>query len=398
MTINQSQQPVIVSAVRTPIGSFGGAFANTPAVQLGAVAIAAAIERAALAPAEIDEVIMGNVLQAGLGQNPARQAALAAGLPVEVSAMTINKVCGSGLKAVALAANAIRCGDSDIVIAGGMENMSLAPYLLPGARSGYRMGNKEAVDVMIQDGLWCAANDYHMGITAENLCQRYHFTREELDRFAYDSQRKAGEAIAAGRFADELVSVDLPPKKGVVLQQMHDEYPRPDTTVEKLAKLRPAFKPDGLVTAGNASGINDGAAALVIMSERKAAALGLKPLAVLRAHATAGVDPAVMGIGPVPATKEALSKAGLAMHDLQLLEINEAFAAQALAYGREFEYDPGIFNVNGGAIALGHPIGASGARTLVTLVHEMQSRSVRYGLTALCIGGGQGIAAVVEGI
>ncbi len=389
---------VIASAVRTPVGNFNGMFKDVSAVKLGSVAIAEAIRRAGIDPAQVDEVIMGNVLQAGLGQNPARQAALTAGLPVECAAMTINKVCGSGMKAVSLAYNAIVCGDSDIVVAGGMENMSLAPYLLQGARSGYRMGDQTVTDTMIRDGLWCAANDYHMGITAENICEKYGFTREELDRFAVDSQRKASEAVAAGRFTDEIVRVDIPQKKGASLTVTVDEYPRPDTTLEALAKLRPAFKHDGIVTAGNSSGINDGAAALVIMSERKAASLGVKPLAIVRSHASAGVDPAMMGIGPVPASQRALAKACLSMADISLLEVNEAFAAQSLAYTRHFDVDPGIFNVNGGAISLGHPIGASGARVLVTMLHEIRRRGSRYGLASLCIGGGQGIAVVVEGI
>ncbi|CAN7740662.1 acetyl-CoA C-acetyltransferase [Paenibacillus sp. LjRoot153] len=389
---------VIASAVRTPVGNFNGMFKDVSAVKLGSVAIAEAIRRAGIDPAQVDEVIMGNVLQAGLGQNPARQAALTAGLPVECAAMTINKVCGSGMKAVSLAYNAIVCGDSDIVVAGGMENMSLAPYLLQGARSGYRMGDQTVTDTMIRDGLWCAANDYHMGITAENICEKYGFTREELDRFAVDSQRKASEAVAAGRFTDEIVRVDIPQKKGASLTVTVDEYPRPDTTLEALAKLRPAFKHDGIVTAGNSSGINDGAAALVIMSERKAASLGVKPLAIVRSHASAGVDPAMMGIGPVPASQRALAKACLSMTDISLLEVNEAFAAQSLAYTRHFDVDPGIFNVNGGAISLGHPIGASGARVLVTMLHEIRRRGSRYGLASLCIGGGQGIAVVVEGI
>ncbi|WP_217594413.1 acetyl-CoA C-acetyltransferase [Cohnella sp. GbtcB17] len=389
---------VIASAVRTPVGNFNGMFKDVSAVTLGAVAIAEAIRRAGIDPAQVDEVIMGNVLQAGLGQNPARQAALTAGLPVECTAMTINKVCGSGMKAVSLAYNAIICGDSDIVVAGGMENMSLAPYLLQGARSGYRMGDQTVTDSMIRDGLWCATNDYHMGITAEKICEKYGFKREELDRFAVDSQRKASEAVSAGRFTDEIVSVDIPQKKGASLTAAADEYPRPDTTLEALAKLRPAFKPDGIVTAGNSSGINDGAAALVIMSERRAAALGVKPLAIVRSHASAGVDPAMMGIGPVPASQRALEKASLSMADISLLEVNEAFAAQSLAFTRHFDVDSEIFNVNGGAIALGHPIGASGARVLVTMLHELRRRGSRYGLASLCIGGGQGIATVVEAI
>ncbi|MCQ6557337.1 acetyl-CoA C-acetyltransferase [Paenibacillus mendelii] len=388
---------VIASAVRTPIGSFNGMFKEVTAIRLGSIAIAEAISRAGIDAKQVDEVIMGNVLQAGLGQNPARQAALAAGLSVDIPALTINHVCGSGMKAVSMAYNAIRSGDCEIIVAGGMENMSLAPYLLQGARSGYRMGHQTMVDTMIQDGLWCAANNYHMGMTAENIGDHYGFTRQQLDQFAWQSQQKAKAAVDAGRFDDELISVSIPQKKGEALLVTKDEYPRPDTTLEALARLRPAFKHDGIVTAGNASGINDGAAALVILSERRAVSLGLKPLAILRSHASAGVEPSMMGIGPIPATERALAKAGLAMNEIDLLEVNEAFAAQALAYGKHFDYDPGIFNVNGGAIALGHPIGASGARVLVTLLHEMRRQSSRLGLASLCIGGGQGIATIVEG-
>ncbi|WP_248927163.1 acetyl-CoA C-acetyltransferase [Paenibacillus hamazuiensis] len=388
---------VIVSAARTPIGSFGGAFKDVPAVRLGAIAVRAAMERAGLEPGQADEVIMGNVLQAGLGQNPARQAAMAAGLPQEIPAVTVNKVCGSGLKAVQLAWQSIRAGESEIVVAGGMENMTLAPYLLPGARAGYKMGNQALEDGMIRDGLWCAIADCHMGITAENLCGRYALTREMLDLFAYESQRKAAAARAAGKFDEEIVPVEVPRRKGEPLVVITDEYPRPDTSPEALAKLRPAFKEGGLVTAGNSSGLNDGAAALVLMSGRKAAALGLTPLSVIRANAAAGVDPSVMGIGPVPAALKALDKAGLAMADLGLIEANEAFAAQSLAVIRQLDANPELVNVNGGAIALGHPIGASGARILVTLLHEMKRRGpVRFGLAALCIGGGQGIATIVE--
>ena len=393
MTIREA---VIVSAVRTPIGAFQGAFAEVPAARLGAIAIKAALERIQADPAAVDEVIMGNVLQAGQGMNPARQAAMEAGVPQEASAMTINKVCGSGLKAVHLAWQAIVTGERDIVVAGGMENMTLAPFLLPKVRSGYRMGHAQLLDSMIHDGLWCAFNDYHMGITAENLCERYSLTREELDRFAYESHQKAAKAIAAGRFKDEIVPVPVPQRKGDPVLAEQDEAVRPDTTVEVLGKLRPAFKKDGLVTAGNSSGINDGAAALVVMSRDRAEALGLKPLAVIRANATAGVDPAIMGIGPVPAIQKALQKAGLSMADIGLIEANEAFAAQSLAVASHFDFDRSILNVNGGAIALGHPIGASGARILVTLIHEMRRRGVKYGLATLCIGGGQGIASVIE--
>lgn len=394
--MTQQRNTVIVSAIRTPIGSFNGMFKDVTAIQLGSIVIAEAIRRAGIDPGLVEDVIMGQVLQAGLGQNPARQAALAAGLPIDSTATTINQVCGSGMKAISLACQAIAAGDSDIVVAGGMENMSRTPFLLHGARTGYRMGNQTVVDTMIQDGLWCASNDYHMGNTAENICRHYGFTREELDQFAFDSQMKACTAIAEGKFNDEIVSVEIPQKKGAPLQVSEDEHPRRDLTMDALAKLRPAFQPDGFVTAGNASGINDGAAALLLMSECKATSLGLQPLAIIRAHACTGVDPAMMGLGPVPASTLALSKAGLKMSDMELLEINEAFAAQAMAYSRHITFDPAIMNVNGGAIALGHPIGASGARVAVTLLHEMRRRASRYGLSSLCIGGGQGIAMVVE--
>jgi len=390
------EEAVIVSAVRTPIGTFLGMFQHVSAVRLGLAAIRAALAGANVNPAEVDEVIMGNVLQAGLGQNPARQAAMAAGVPETVPAMTINMVCGSGLKSVQLAFQSIVSGLAETVVAGGMENMTQAPYLLPGARAGYRMGDQTAVDSMIRDGLWCAFGDYHMGQTAENLCERYGLSREELDRFALESQRKAAAAMAAGRFRDEIVPVEIPQRKGEPVLAEQDEHPRPDTTLEALAKLRPAFKKDGMVTAGNSSGINDGAAAVVVMSRRRANALGLKPLAVIRANACAGVDPAVMGIGPVPAIEKALKSAGLTISDIDLIEANEAFAAQSLAVARHFDFDPAKLNVNGGAIALGHPIGASGARILVTLLHEMRRRDVRFGLAALCVGGGQGVATIVE--
>lgn len=394
----EQQEVVIVSAVRTPIGSFMGALKDVSAVQLGTVAVEAAITHAGLDKAEVDEVIIGNVLQAGLGQNPARQAALSAGLPEATPAMTINKVCGSGLKAVQLAWQSIVTGENEIVVAGGTESMTQAPYLLKDARSGYRMGDKTVVDSMVHDGLWCAFNDYHMGVTAENLCERYDISREQLDAFAVQSQQRAIAAIQAGRFQDELVPVEVPQRKGDPLVVETDEHPKANTTLEKLAKLRPAFKKDGAVTAGNASGINDGAAALVVMSHKKAAALGLQPLAAIRANAASGVDPAVMGLGPVPATKQVLKKAGLTLTDIDLIEANEAFAAQSLAVARELDLDPDKLNVNGGAIALGHPIGASGARILVTLIHELQKRQQRYGLATLCIGGGQGIATIIERI
>jgi acetyl-CoA C-acetyltransferase len=395
-TTAKNREAVIIGAARTPIGSFQGSLAGFPAAELGAIAIRAALERAGAAPQAVDEVVMGNVLQAGQGQNPARQAAIGAGVPQEVPSMTINKVCGSGLKAVHLASQSVLLGEGDLVVAGGMESMSQAPYLLPGARGGYRMGHQTVEDSMIRDGLWCAFNDYHMGITAENLCERYGLTREQLDRFALESQQKAARAIAEGKFRDEIVPVEIPQRKGDPIRFEVDEYPRANTTLEALAKLRPAFREDGLVTAGNASGINDGAAAVVVASREKAEELGARPLAVIRANASAGVDPAIMGIGPVPATEKALAKAGLTMADIGLIEANEAFASQSLAFASHFDFDPAILNVNGGAIALGHPIGASGARILVTLVYEMRRRKVRYGLAALCIGGGQGVATIVE--
>ncbi|AVX20605.1 acetyl-CoA acetyltransferase [Carboxydocella sporoproducens DSM 16521] len=390
------KEVAIVSAVRTPIGTFGGSLAGIPAVQLGATVIAEAIRRINLEFSQVDEVIMGNVLQAGLGQNPARQATISAGLPLETPAITINKVCGSGLKAVALAAQSIMTGDNEIVIAGGMENMSSAPYLLPNIRNGVRMGNSQVVDSMIKDGLWCAFTDVHMGITAENIAAKYGITREEQDNFALQSQQKAAAAIQAGKFQAEIVPVNIPQKKGEPIIFSQDEHPRPNTTPEALANLKPAFKKDGTVTAGNASGINDGAAAFVLMSAEKAQALGFKPLAMIRSYASAGVDPAIMGIGPVPATLKALKKAGLSIQDIGLAEANEAFAAQALAVMKELELDPNLTNVNGGAIALGHPIGASGARILVTLVYELLRRNTKYGLATLCIGGGQGIAMIIE--
>ena len=337
---------------------------------------------------------MGNVLQAGLGQNPARQAAVNAGLPVEVPAMTINKVCGSGLKAVALAAQAIKLGDAEIIVAGGMESMSRAPYLLEKARFGYRMGDGELVDSMIRDGLWDAFNQCHMGITAENICSDCHLTREELDEFALHSQQKAIQAIASGVFRDEIVPVEVPGRKGPTVFDT-DQQPR-ETTAEGLAKLRPAFKKDGMVTAGNSSGLNDGGAAVVVMSAKKAQELGLKPMARIRSYAAAGVDPRVMGLGPIPSSQRALEKAGLRVSDLDLIEANEAFAAQSVAVGKELGFDRSKLNVNGGAIALGHPIGASGARVLITLLYEMQRRNAHYGLATLCIGGGQGVAMIVE--
>lgn len=387
---------VIASAVRTPIGSFGGSLAGFQAWELGAVVIQAACDRAGIRPDQVDEVFLGNILQGGQGQGPARQAALKAGIPDTVPATTINILCGSGLKAVIMAAQAIQSGDATIVVAGGMESMSNAPYLLPKARTGYRMGNGEIVDSMIHDALQCAINRYHMGITAENLAEKYGIARAEQDEFAAASQAKAVAAVESGRFDAEIVPVPIPQKKGDPVLFARDEYPRAGTTAEKLAALKPAFKKDGTVTAGNASGINDGAAALVIMSAETAEALGITPLARLTGWGTSGVDPAIMGIGPVPATRKALAKSGLTLEQLDLIEANEAFAAQSLAVGKELGWDPAKVNVNGGAIALGHPVGASGARILVSLLHEMSRREARRGLATLCVGGGMGVAAIVE--
>ncbi len=389
-------EAVIVAAVRTAIGSFNGSLKNISAPDLGAAVIKDALKQAGVEPGQVDEIIMGNVLQAGLGQNPARQAAIKAGIPESASSMTINKVCGSGLKAVHLAAQAIIAGDAEVVVAGGMENMSQAPYLLKNARDGFKMGDQKLVDSMISDGLWCAFNDYHMGVTAENLCSKYEIGRSEQDEFSAASQEKAAKAIEEGKFKDEIVPIEIPQRKGDPVIFDTDEYPKKGTTAEKLGGLRPAFKKDGSVTAGNASGINDGAAALVVMSRAKAEELGLKPLVVIKGNASAGVDPSIMGIGPVDAVKKALNKAGMTMEDMELIEANEAFAAQSLAVDRELNFNKDILNVNGGAIALGHPIGASGARILVTLIHEMKRRNAKTGLATLCIGGGQGVASVVE--
>jgi acetyl-CoA C-acetyltransferase len=387
---------VIVSAARTAIGAFGGALAGVSASSLAAVAIKAAVERAGLSPADVDEVLIGCILQAGQGQNPARQAALRAGIPVEAPASTINMVCGSGLRTVAMAAQHIAIGDCDVVVAGGTESMSMAPYLLDKARTGYRMGHGQVTDVMIRDGLWCAIGDTHMGITAENLAEKYGISRKEQDAFAAESQAKAAAAVAAGKFADEIVPMAVPQRKGEPVMFVVDEHPKPGTTVESLARLRPAFKEGGTVTAGNSSGINDGAAALVVMAEERAAELGIEPLAAITSYAWAGVEPHIMGIGPVPATRKALARAGLSLDDIDLIEANEAFAAQALAVSRELQWDPARVNVNGGAIALGHPIGASGARILVTLLYEMKRRGARRGLATLCCGGGMGITLIVE--
>lgn len=396
MSTLSKTEAVIVAAVRTAIGSFNGSLKNISAPELGAAVIKDALKQAGVKPEQVDEIIMGNVLQAGLGQNPARQAAIKAGVPESASSMTINKVCGSGLKAVHLAAQAIIAGDAEVVVAGGMENMSQAPYLLKNARDGFKMGDQKLVDSMISDGLWCAFNDYHMGVTAENLCAKYEIGRGEQDEFAASSQEKAAKAIEEGKFKDEIVPIEIPQRKGDPVVFDTDEYPKKGTTAEKLGGLRPAFKKDGSVTAGNASGINDGAAALVVMSRAKADELGLKPLVVIKGNASAGVDPSIMGIGPVDAVKKALKKSGMTMDQMELIEANEAFAAQSLAVDRELNFNKEILNVNGGAIALGHPIGASGARILVTLIHEMKRRQAKTGLATLCIGGGQGVATVVE--
>jgi acetyl-CoA C-acetyltransferase len=387
---------VIVAAARTAIGKFGGTLAKTPAPELGAVVIGELLKRAKIEPAQVDEVILGQVLTAGAGQNPARQAAIKAGLPVAVPAMTINKVCGSGLKAVMLAAQAIANGDAQIVIAGGQENMSLAPHVLPGSRDGFRMGDVKMIDSMIVDGLWDVYNKYHMGITAENVAKQYGIDRAQQDAFALESQRKAAAAQDAGRFKEEIVPVPIPQKKGDPIAFDTDEFINRKTSAEALAGLRPAFDKDGTVTAGNASGINDGAAAVVVMAEARASALGLQPLARIAAFAASGVDPKIMGMGPVPASRRTLEKAGWRAADLDLMEINEAFAAQACAVNKEMGWDVSKINVNGGAIALGHPIGASGCRILVTLLHEMKRRGAKKGLASLCIGGGMGVALAVE--
>ena len=387
---------VIVAATRTAIGSFQGSLAKIPAPELGAIVVRSLLEQSGVAPEQVDEVILGQVLTAGSGQNPARQTAIHAGLPFSTPAFTLNKVCGSGLKALHLAAQAIRCGDAEIVIAGGQENMSLSPYVMPGARTGLRMGHGKVVDTMIEDGLWDAFNDIHMGITAENLVDKYNLTREQQDTFAAASQQKASAAIAAGRFVDEITPVSIPQRKGEPIIFDTDEQPRDGTTAESLGKLRPAFKKDGSVTAGNASTLNDGAAAVMLMSAEKAKELGLPVLARIVAYANAGVDPSIMGIGPVAATQKCLSKAGWSLADLDLIEANEAFAAQALSVNQELGWDTEKINVNGGAIAIGHPIGASGCRILVTLLHEMQRRDAKKGLATLCIGGGQGVALAIE--
>lgn len=391
------REVVIVAAQRTPIGAFGGAFKDVSAVELGKVAVKGALDSINLDPKEVDELIFGNVLGAGLGQNVARQVAVGAGIPIEKPSVTINKVCGSGLKTVSLAAQSIIAGDADVIVAGGTENMSASAFVLPGARWGLRMGDGKVVDTMLKDGLMDAFEDYHMGITAENIAEKFNLSREEQDELATASQNKAEAAVTSGRFKEEIVPVSVPQRKGDDLVVDTDEYPRFGATQEGLAKLRPAFKRDGgSVTAANSSGINDGAAALILMSREKAEVLGLEVLASIKSYASAGVDPSIMGTGPIPATRIALEKAGLTIDDIDLVEANEAFAAQALCVLKDLEIDMEKVNVNGGAIALGHPIGASGARIFVTLLHEMKKRDVKRGLATLCIGGGQGISVVVE--
>jgi acetyl-CoA C-acetyltransferase len=386
---------VIVAAGRTAVGSFGGSLSSIPATELGATVVRALLARTGIAPDQVDEVIVGQVLTAGVGQNPARQTTLLAGLPHKVPAITINKVCGSGLKAVHLAMQAISCGDAEIVVAGGQENMSQSSHLLPRSREGQRMGDWSLKDSMIVDGLWDAFNNCHMGVTAENIAKKYAISREAQDRFAAESQQKAEAAIKAGRFVDEIVPVPIPQRKGDPILFDRDEFPRAGTTADSLAKLRPAFDTEGSVTAGNASGINDGAAMVIVMNASKAAALGLRPMARLVAFASAGVDPAIMGTGPIPASTRCLDRAGWTPADLDLIEANEAFAAQALSVNQEMGWDPDKVNVNGGAISIGHPIGASGARVLVTLLYEMVRRDAQKGLATLCIGGGQGVALAV---
>jgi len=391
-----SREVVIVAAVRTAIGSFGGALKAVSAVDLGVTAAKAAIEKAGIKPELIEEAIIGNVIQAGLGQNIARQVAIKAGLAIDSSALTINKVCGSGLRAVSLAAQIIQCGDADVVLAGGTESMSCAPYLLPVNRWGARMGNGKTVDAMINDSLWDAFNDYHMGVTAENVAEQWNLSRDDQDQFALKSQLKTEAAIKAGKFKEEIAPVIIPQRKGDPIVFDTDEFPKFGTTIEKLTKLKPAFKKGGTVTAANASGINDGAAMFIVMSKTKAEELGAKILCTVKSYGSAGVDPKIMGVGPVPATKKALAKVGLTVADLDLVEANEAFASQSLAVAKDLGLNPEIVNVNGGALALGHPVGASGARILVSLIHEMIKRDAKTGLATLCIGGGQGTAVIVE--
>ncbi len=391
------KEAVIVSAVRTPMGSFGGSLKSVPTRTLGAIAIKEAIKRAGIKPEMVEEVIMGAVLQGALGQNVARQMTLDAGLPKEVPAMTINKVCGSGLRAIELAAQIIKAGDADIVVAGGAENMSAAAYAIPSARWGARMNDNKIVDMMTNDGLTDAFNNYHMGITAENVAEQWGITREQLDEFAVISQNRAEAAIKEGKFKDEIVPVEIPQRKGDPIIFDTDEYPKFGTTMDKVSKLKPAFKKDGIVTAANASGINDAGAAVVVMSKEKAEELGIKPMCTIKSYASAGVDPSIMGVGPVPSSKKALEKAGLTIEDIDLVEANEAFASQSLAVRKDLGLDPEKTNVNGGAIALGHPIGASGCRILITLLYEMLRRpETKYGLATLCIGGGMGTTLIIE--
>jgi acetyl-CoA C-acetyltransferase len=390
------REVVIASAVRTAVGTFGGTLRDIPAIELGKIAVQEALQRAKIKPDQVEEVILGNVLTAGQGQNPARQVLIRSGIPKEIPATTINKVCASGLKSVMMAAQVIKAGDADIVMAGGIESMSMAPFYVPGARWGYRMNDGALIDGMIHDGLLDIFNRYHMGITAENVAEKFGISRQEQDALAFRSQQNAGRAIKEGRFKDEIVPVMIPQKKGDPVAFQVDEHPRPNTTPEALAGLRPAFKKDGTVTAGNASGINDGAAAIVVMSAEKAKALGVEPLAKIKAYATAGVAPELMGTGPVPSSQKTLAKAGLAVKDLDLIEANEAFAAQAVYVNKTMGWDIEKVNVNGGAVALGHPIGASGARILVTLLYEMKKRKARYGLATLCVGGGMGGALIAE--
>ncbi|MEE1313000.1 MAG: acetyl-CoA C-acetyltransferase [Lachnospiraceae bacterium] len=390
-----AKKVVIAGACRTAVGKMGGALSTVPAAELGSIVIKEALNRAGVPADQVDEVVMGCVIQAGLGQNVARQASVKAGIPIEVPAFTVNVVCGSGLKSVNTAAQMIQAGDADIVVAGGMENMSMAPYVLDKARFGYRMGNAVMKDAMVNDALWCAFNDYHMGITAENICEQWGLTREELDEFAAVSQQKAVAAQEAGKFDKEIVPVEVKTRKGTVVVSK-DEGPRAGTTAEGISKLRPAFKKDGIVTAANSSGINDGAAAVVVMSEEKAKELGVTPMATFVSGALAGCEPSIMGIGPVPATKKAMEKAGMTIEDFDIIEANEAFAAQSVAVGKELGFDLAKLNPNGGAIAIGHPVGASGCRILVTLLHEMEAADAKTGLATLCIGGGMGCATIVK--
>ena len=390
------REAVIVSAVRTPIGSFGGSLKTVPARELGAVCIREALNRAGVEPAMVDEVVMGNVLQAGLGQNVARQMSIDAGIPKEVPAFTLNKVCGSGLRAISLAAQMIKAEDADIVVAGGAENMSMSGFVVPTARWGQRMGDTKMIDVMLKDGLTDAFNDIHMGITAENVAEKYGLTRQDLDDFAAKSQQKAEAAVKSGRFKDEIIPISIKQRKGDPVIFDTDEYPKSGVTIESISKLRPAFKKDGIVTAANSSGLNDCGSAVVVMSREKAEELGVKPLCTIKSYASAGVEPKIMGIGPIPASRKALEKAGMTVDDLDLIEANEAFAAQSVAVAREMGFPEEKINVNGGAIALGHPIGASGCRILITLLYEMMKRDAKTGLATLCIGGGQGTSPNIE--